>query len=394
MVNPELPRRGRVLPWEVNRREQPINDSKTTVPASAAQFFSTAALISMEKQFRYIRTVTVLAVRLAQLFVLQYPEMAFWLYQQQFWYQCQDFVMIFHPTVRRPFENHMGVYCALYDVSFRPGRTFPPIGFQKGTDKWCRSDIRSFRALQMANSFCQILTDGPVSWKLNFFRTMATFFECSCPKKYASLVVNTTAATISDSLRAWYNEGHHKYIMYLFTQQVADPHHNITFLFAAGLNVLSFLENIASDTMRRNAVSPSPSYSPDFISFSQKLEKHFLSFNANHCLLKDPFAFFRKKKYLTYTISSDAVSIRFTFFAPKKIRIAGEPENWQPASGELDIPAKSRKRNSRLQQQVHPRQRRRTDDGYEPPPVDPIDYSYCAIDTNHKNLWVFNWIKN
>ncbi|KAL0216528.1 hypothetical protein P9112_008712 [Eukaryota sp. TZLM1-RC] len=136
---------------------------------------------------------------------------------------------------------------------------------------WCHSDIRSFRALQMANSFCQILTDGPVSWKLNFFRTMATFFECSCPKKYASLVVNTTAATIPDSLRAWYDEGHHEYIMDLFTQQVADPHRfdamlmldnvdlssdNITFLFTAGLNILSLLENIASDTMRRNAIDP------------------------------------------------------------------------------------------------------------------------------------------
>ncbi|KAL0214689.1 hypothetical protein P9112_006873 [Eukaryota sp. TZLM1-RC] len=54
------------------------------------------------------------------------------------------------------------------------------------------------------------------------------------------------------------------------------------------------------------------------------------------------------------------------------------------ASGELDIPAKSRKRNSRLQQQVRPRQRRRTDDAYEPPPVDPIEYSFCAIDPNHK----------
>ncbi|KAL0214652.1 hypothetical protein P9112_006836 [Eukaryota sp. TZLM1-RC] len=56
------------------------------------------------------------------------------------------------------------------------------------------------------------------------------------------------------------------------------------------------------------------------------------------------------------------------------------------ASGKLDIPAKSRKRNCRLQQQVRPRQRRRTDDAYEPPPVDPVEYSFCAIDPNHKNL--------
>ncbi|KAL0207648.1 hypothetical protein P9112_012276 [Eukaryota sp. TZLM1-RC] len=48
--------------------------------------------------------------------------------------------------------------------------------------------------------------------------------------------------------------------------------------------------------------------------------------------------------------------------------------------------AKSRKRNSRVQQQVRPRQRRRTEDAYKPPPVDPIEYSFCAIDPNHKNL--------
>ncbi|KAL0209838.1 hypothetical protein P9112_009922 [Eukaryota sp. TZLM1-RC] len=108
--------------------------------------------------------------------------------------------MVPHPSVRLPFENHMEVHCALYDVSFRPGWPFPPIGFQKGTDNWCHSDIRSFRALQMANNFCQILTDGRVYWKLNFFRTMATVFECPCPKKYAS-VLNTTAATIPDSLQ-------------------------------------------------------------------------------------------------------------------------------------------------------------------------------------------------
>ncbi|KAL0208628.1 hypothetical protein P9112_011215 [Eukaryota sp. TZLM1-RC] len=227
---------------------------------------------------------------------------------------------------------------------------------------------------------------------------MTTFFECPCPKKYASLVVNTSAATIPDSLRTWYDEGHHEYIMDLFIQQVADPHRfdamlmldnvdlspdNITFLFTARLNILSFLENIASDTMRRNAVSPSPSYSPGFISFSQKLEKHFLSFYANHFLLKDPFAFFRKKKYFTYTISSDAVSVGFTFsFAPKKNKNRRTARELATtiASGEHDIPPKSRKRNSRLQQQVRPRQRRRTDDAYEPPPVDPIEYSFCAIE--------------
>ncbi|KAL0209839.1 hypothetical protein P9112_009923 [Eukaryota sp. TZLM1-RC] len=92
---------------------------------------------------------------------------------------------------------------------------------------------------------------------------------------------------------------------------------------------------------------------------------------------------------MTYTQNSDAVSIRFSFsFAPKKTknrRIARQLAT-TIASGLHDMPTKSRKRNSRVQQQVRARQRRRTDDAYEPPPVDPIEYSFCAIDPNHKNL--------
>ncbi|KAL0205449.1 hypothetical protein P9112_000756 [Eukaryota sp. TZLM1-RC] len=164
---------------------------------------------------------------------------------------------------------------------------------------------------------------------------------------------------------------------------------NTFFIFSAGLNNLSFFENIVSDAMRRNAVCSSPSYSPGFISFSHKLEKHLLSFDANHCLLKDPFAFFRKKKFLTYTISSEAVSIHCTFFIapkkPKKRRVAREFAT-DRASGGDDMRAKTRKRKSRLQQQVHPRQRGRIDDAYEPLPINPIEYSICTIDPNHKDL--------
>ncbi|KAL0215142.1 hypothetical protein P9112_007326 [Eukaryota sp. TZLM1-RC] len=220
---------------------------------------------------------------------------------------------------------------------------------------------------------------------------MATFFECPYPKKNASIVVNTTAATIPDSLRTWYDKDHHEYIMDLFTEQVADPYRfdtmlmldnvdlnpdNITFLFTAGLNTLSFLENIASDTMRRNAVCPSASYSPGFIHFSQKLEKHFLFFNANHCLLKNPFGLFPKEMLF------QSASL-FPFPQKNKNRRTAREVATTIASGKLDIPAKSRKRNSKLQKQVRPRQRRRTDDTYEPPPVDPIEHSFCAIDCGY-----------
>ncbi|KAL0208852.1 hypothetical protein P9112_011439 [Eukaryota sp. TZLM1-RC] len=161
---------------------------------------------------------------------------------------------------------------------------------------------------------------------------------------------------------------HDAHITDLFNQQVGDPARfqallkevdiqlnaeSMTFIFSAGLRILSFLENMASETMKKHALALTASYSPAFISFSQQLDKHFLLSTA-------------PKRTKTRRSAREFETVR--------------------ASGQHDMPAKSRKRNSRVQQQVRRRQRRSTEDAYEPPPVDPIEYSFCAIDPGHKNL--------
>ncbi|KAL0236080.1 hypothetical protein GEMRC1_002662 [Eukaryota sp. GEM-RC1] len=83
--------------------------------------------------------------------------------------------------VREPFGEHTEVFNALLDCSDRPGCTFPPIGVKPPCkERRCPinsaySDLFSARAQQLAAAFQQLMTDGLVSWKLNFFRTTATY---------------------------------------------------------------------------------------------------------------------------------------------------------------------------------------------------------------------------
>ncbi|KAL0215827.1 hypothetical protein P9112_008011 [Eukaryota sp. TZLM1-RC] len=126
---------------------------------------------------------------------------------------------------------------------------------------------------------------------------MAVFFDCPAPKGYAAAVLKDFA--VSEQLLGWY-EQHHAHITDLFNKQVGDPARfqallervdiqlnaeSMTFIFSAGLGILSFLENMAGETMKRHALAPSASYSPGFISFSQQVEKHFLHLSPNRQLL-------------------------------------------------------------------------------------------------------------
>ncbi|KAL0218986.1 hypothetical protein P9112_004639 [Eukaryota sp. TZLM1-RC] len=183
---------------------------------------------------------------------------------------------------------------------------------------------------------------------------MTVFFDCPAPKRCAAAVLKDSA--VSEQLLGWY-EQHQAHITDLFNQQVGDPAgfqalleetdiqlnaESMTFIFSAGILILSFLENMAGVTMKRHDL-----------------------------------AFIRK------------LLTRVTFStAPKRTKNRRSAREFETAraSGQHDMSAKSRKRNCRVQQQVRPRQRRRTDDAYEPLPVDPIEYSFCAIDPNHKNL--------
>ncbi|KAL0208088.1 hypothetical protein P9112_010675 [Eukaryota sp. TZLM1-RC] len=161
MANPELPRRGRVLPWEVYRPECKNTACKTTVAA---------ATVLLHTNCQRLRP------SFCSLLFTDTSEHGP-LCHQLFWYQCQDFVMMTSPPVRSPFENNREVYEALSYASDPTRLPFSFLGCDERTDNWCHSDIRSFRALQMANSFCHKKTNGPVEWKLNFYKTMAALFD-------------------------------------------------------------------------------------------------------------------------------------------------------------------------------------------------------------------------
>ncbi|KAL0242994.1 hypothetical protein GEMRC1_005557 [Eukaryota sp. GEM-RC1] len=315
---------------------------KTTVASSISRFFGVPAQKAMERQFRHVRTVAVQSTLLARLFVLQHKHLAYWLTEHQYWYQCFDFVCLdpSSPTmpVREPFSEHTEVFNALLNSTDRPGWPFPPIGRDKPPCKerrcpinWAYSDLFSARALQLAAAFQQLMTDGLVSWKLNFFRTTATYCLCPSPKQYASLVLRGSEPP--QSLLPWWTTWHHQ-IVDIFNNQVMDPERvdallttpmtdltpsNVNFIFEVAFNLLLHLERVEPTRMRRQALTPMASYSPGFLPFSQATQKHFQNYNTRKVLLKNPHDVFRKKKFETYTISSDGVSLRFTFsMKPKK----------------------------------------------------------------------------
>ncbi|KAL0219002.1 hypothetical protein P9112_004655 [Eukaryota sp. TZLM1-RC] len=97
-----------------------------------------------------------------------------------------------------------------------------------------------------------------MQWKFNFYRTMAVFFYCKSPKKFASAVLKD--ASVSEQLPG----------CDLFDQQVGTParfqalleetdlHLNtetVNLIFFSNFHVLSFFENTASETMNRLALA-------------------------------------------------------------------------------------------------------------------------------------------
>ncbi|KAL0231362.1 hypothetical protein GEMRC1_010766 [Eukaryota sp. GEM-RC1] len=369
-----------------------MTTTTSTVTCSLAKFFDPPARAVMNRQFRYLRDVAVHSTLLARVFVLQHPHLARWLTDQRFWYQCFGFVAHSEPKVNRPFENDNGVYTALHLSSSLPPVSiwpFPPLGRHKPT-RWCYSQLLSDRSRQLSEAFQQLMADGPVSWKLNFFRTAAVFLDCPTPKGYASAVVR--GAQPGASLQQWWN-AHHQQTLATFNHLVGDVvlfnnlltersvalnETNTSFLFAAGLNLLSALEDAAPDCMRRHALVPMASYAPVFVSFSQEVEKHFTEFNFSRTLKSNPLKTFRKRpRFQTYTLASDG---------PKKTRNRPTKEQFESrrASGSEDFKVKSRKRKCNLQKKVAPSRRRARTADFEPPPDE--DWLWCAIDPNHSNL--------
>ncbi|KAL0208697.1 hypothetical protein P9112_011284 [Eukaryota sp. TZLM1-RC] len=70
----------------------------------------------------------------------------------------------------------------------------------------------------------------------------------------------------------------------------------MTFIFSADPRILSFFENMPSETRKRHAMAVSASYSSIFISLRQQLEKHCLRLDPAQQLLMNPFKHFNKKR--------------------------------------------------------------------------------------------------
>ncbi|KAL0214582.1 hypothetical protein P9112_006773 [Eukaryota sp. TZLM1-RC] len=114
-----------------------------------------------------------------------------WLTQSQFWSLCFDFVCQSEPKQRRPFENHPLVYQALQHLvqHFWAWRPLNETTLADGGRFWCLSTLLGSRAIQLREAFCQLLADGPVVWKRNFFKSCVQFLNCPWPKKYADCVL-------------------------------------------------------------------------------------------------------------------------------------------------------------------------------------------------------------
>ncbi|KAL0207787.1 hypothetical protein P9112_012415 [Eukaryota sp. TZLM1-RC] len=148
-----------------------------TRACSLHQFFERPVCDYIDGQLTKVTTMAHLGSLLARVFAVRFIEDSHFLTQHQFWIECLDLVAVYKPKVRHPF-NRPGkghVYEKLERISTswpfavlflsRTGRnhalpTSKPL--QQLVDAKCR---------QLQCNYQQLLIDGLVSWKLNFFRS-------------------------------------------------------------------------------------------------------------------------------------------------------------------------------------------------------------------------------
>ncbi|KAL0223702.1 hypothetical protein P9112_003092 [Eukaryota sp. TZLM1-RC] len=374
----------------------------TTVGASVNQFFDSEPQEAMERQFQVLASIGAHATHLARLFVLQYPEHSMWLTQSQFWSLCFDFVCQSEPKQRRPFENQPLVYQALQHLVQHcwPWRPLNETTSADGGRFWCPSTVLGSRAIQLREAFCQLLADGPVVWKRNFFKSCAQFLNCPWPKKYADCVLQGIPP--DESILQWYQEIHQHILVHwlnmtanayigggqnLFENSIRNERFPINMESAAtivqpGLNILSFLEDNCPDVMKRHSLSPLSSWSRCFCSLTKEAEAYFTKLNANKELLNNPYRFFNKSKFINYTIFSNGDSLRFTF-TQKERKTYNRPNKaeFEPrrASGNYDFHNSERKRKSNVHRTANPQRRPRLPVEQQPNYRDPDEnFNLCG----------------
>ncbi|KAL0228383.1 hypothetical protein RCL1_004526 [Eukaryota sp. TZLM3-RCL] len=105
-------------------------------------------------------------------------------------------------TIRAPFNrspNDLPVFNALLACSV-------VINNMLGQEQLVYAQLQSAKGRAMAISMRQLLADGPVTWKKNFYRTMSQVFDCPKPSKYAGQVLFNRVFT--DDLVDWTDENH------------------------------------------------------------------------------------------------------------------------------------------------------------------------------------------
>ncbi|KAL0218511.1 hypothetical protein P9112_004164 [Eukaryota sp. TZLM1-RC] len=314
----------------------------TTVGASVNQFFDSEAQEAMERQFQVLASIGAHATHLARLFVLQYPEHSMWLTQSQFWSLCFDFVCQSEPKQRRPFENHPLVYQALQHLvqHFWPWRPLNETTSADGGRFWCLSTLLGSRAIQLREAFCQLLADGPVVWKRNFFKSCAQFLNCPWQKKYADCVLQGIQPY--ESILLWYQEIH-QHILVHWLNMTANAY------IGGGQNLF--------ENSIRNERFPINMESAATIVQSDVMKRHSLS-----------------------TVQPSKAE-----FEPRR------------ASGKYDLHNSERKRKSNLHRTANPQRRPRLPVEQQPNYRDPDEnLFFVAIDPNHSNLcgWTAGSFRN
>ncbi|KAL0228385.1 hypothetical protein RCL1_004528 [Eukaryota sp. TZLM3-RCL] len=234
-------------------------------------------------------------------------------------------------AIRAPFNrcpNDLPVFNALLACSVVTNNML-------GQEQLVYSQLQSAKARAMTTSMRQLLADGPVTWKKNFYRTMSQVFDCPKPSKYAGQVLSNRVFT--DDLVDWTDENHDQIsnqlelvlggpdalarFDFLINQpEIALAFERSQFILECGLLILEFLEIMAPVQMRRHAISPIASWSIRHVNMSKTYLNRLLRQNPNQEFLKSPYRHFHMAEddYPEYAIQSDGLSITFLSIKRKK----------------------------------------------------------------------------
>ncbi|KAL0227833.1 hypothetical protein RCL1_003976 [Eukaryota sp. TZLM3-RCL] len=371
----------------------------TSRKAVLGTFFSPFAVNYLELDLQVLTDASLKTCLLARMFSYVNPDLASWTTQFSFWVYAFDCITKPEgPKMCRDFQTDPEGIQVLQNLLYCS--TFIPKHHYR-----LHSDLRAARSRQLAQNMVQLLTDGPITWKLNFFKTISVINDCPSPSVYASCVVK--GSNFPEHIAEWV-ETHHWIIEQLFDILLGGvvqaqrfnsfieqgtftaDRINSNFLFSKGLDLLLYLEQSAPDQMKRNALTPISSYTVGHVNLCSRMVDRFLKHNQNGGnLLNDPYRHFRvnRQLYPEYSIKTDGVSISFAFSRTLRVgraRRSQDQANAARANGDIQsFTSKTYRRKKNLQKKAPNRPRNRRNREMIVPRYDPF---FLAIDPNHTCL--------